>query len=63
MAKEVPVKSMPPVKPLITSAGLNKVMLSLVENADKPYYLVNNNLVTLGGHQKIEWIKQTQLPE
>lgn len=63
MAKEVPVKSMPPVKPLITSAGLNKVMLSLVENADKPYYLVNNNLVTLGGHQKIEWIKQTQLPK
>ena len=63
MVKEVPVKSMPPVKPLITSAGLNKVMLSLVENADKPYYLVNNNLITLGGHQKIEWIKQMQLPE
>lgn len=63
MAKEVPVKSMPPVKPLITSAGLNKVMLSLVENADKPYYLVNKNLVTLGGHQKIEWIKQMKLPE
>ena len=63
MAKEVPVKSMPPVKPLITSAGLNKVMLSLVENADKPYYLVNKNLVTLGGHQEIEWIKQKKLPE
>lgn len=61
LAKELPIKQTVAIKPLVKDKGLSKVMLNLVDNANKPYYLVNKTLITLGGKQKINWIRQTKL--
>ena len=61
LAKELPIKQKVAIKPLVKDKGLSKVMLNLVDNANKPYYLVNKTLIALGGKQKIDWIRQTKL--
>lgn len=61
IAKSIPMTKSKTVKPLVNSQGLNQVMLNLVNDANKPYYLVNDTLVTLGGNSKISWSRQTKL--
>lgn len=61
LAQEIPVKTTKKIKPLIQSTGLNKVMLNLVNDTNKPYYLTKKTLVSLTGKDHINYAKQIKL--